>query len=976
MCGFNRATHAAQIPVVARRGIIPGVQTETVTPTGNVERARRTALAHLFDRRLALIVALALLFGALAYQTPAQATLNVGWLGDQLFLPTSEGLGQSEIIAGRWFGDELTDDAPTGRSRWTRSRALATLSGLGVRGETTLVLVNQGWPTQAGQSVAQPTVDVRVNNTLIDSFQPTASWAERRMTIPAALAGGDMQIELRVAPTFASPDDGRPKGVRVAQLRVEPGAAARPYMPPLIPLAWLALSGMLGYLAAGRALQKPRLAFALALAVLLELAVGLALARMWTAVLLPWASLALALLLLATCWRVLWQLLHAIVERFTHTNALSNGLVVVLVGWTAYLLVRGVMLAAAGGEFVPPLLLGLIVALLLWLRPIALAALVERTVTALNTRRVALVLLAGFLVAWLGYEAWVVAALPGPGHADYADNAVVARNLVAGRGWVVDYVTQFYMLYNGLTRPQETWPLLQPVWIAPFFLLFGATDWAAKIPNLIFTVILGVLVYRFGARAWDRRVGLFAAIMLLTSYLFFVLVINVTSDLGFVVLAFAVVSEVYRWGQHGGVRSGDAASPFRLRRVALLGLLTGLMFWQKPANGVFLATGCGVWLLFQLWRARRSDGVQPPLFKRLMPIALWSVIAIAIFVPYLARNLVLSAQNNHIYGSLVYSTESRDAWVLEYAPYWGWIYKIYTPDGGLSETQGLPDRSWILRWGFDRTLAKMQHQVAAVRDYLAPSWSSAPPGLSVLFGGREDLRVLFVAGSWLSFLGLLSALRHRRSLVALLALAFTPYIAFLVIYWHANEERYFVALMPWLALFAALALWRIYDRIATIGNRRLAPVALVVVLVLFGQVVLPSVPESQLRLNQWSFADSDRDAYAWAKTHLPIDATVMTRNPWQFNWHAERAALMVPSTKSREHFFQIARYYNIRYLVIDVGQRPDATTRKLLDQLLADPAHRFTPIYTSAEYPIRETTAETTIYEFPADYGNVPELRP
>ena len=49
---------------------------------------------------------------------------------------------------------------------------------------------------------------------------------------------------------------------------------------------------------------------------------------------------------------------------------------------------------------------------------------------------------------WVGYEAYVVAGLPYVGHADYADNAVVARNLLAGRGWVVDYVTQFYRLYR------------------------------------------------------------------------------------------------------------------------------------------------------------------------------------------------------------------------------------------------------------------------------------------------------------------------------------------------------------------------------------------------------------------------------------------------------------------------------------------------------------------------------------------------
>ena len=76
------------------------------------------------------------------------------------------------------------------------------------------------------------------------------------------------------------------------------------------------------------------------------------------------------------------------------------------------------------------------------------------------------------------------------GPADYADNAVVARNLVAGRGYVVDYVAQFYKDYPGITHPAETWPILQPTLIAPFFLLFGPVGWAARLPHLLLLLAL------------------------------------------------------------------------------------------------------------------------------------------------------------------------------------------------------------------------------------------------------------------------------------------------------------------------------------------------------------------------------------------------------------------------------------------------------------------------------------------------------
>ncbi|MFN8513407.1 MAG: hypothetical protein U0841_12620 [Chloroflexia bacterium] len=39
-----------------------------------------------------------------------------------------------------------------------------------------------------------------------------------------------------------------------------------------------------------------------------------------------------------------------------------------------------------------------------------------------------------------------------------ADNAVVARNLVQGQGFSVDYVAQFYRDWPTLRHPAETWP--------------------------------------------------------------------------------------------------------------------------------------------------------------------------------------------------------------------------------------------------------------------------------------------------------------------------------------------------------------------------------------------------------------------------------------------------------------------------------------------------------------------------------------
>src|SRR6476469_557857 len=52
-------------------------------------------LIRLSYRRLILLLARALLAGLLAYQAPATADVDIVWLGDRLFLRSSEGGGAS-----------------------------------------------------------------------------------------------------------------------------------------------------------------------------------------------------------------------------------------------------------------------------------------------------------------------------------------------------------------------------------------------------------------------------------------------------------------------------------------------------------------------------------------------------------------------------------------------------------------------------------------------------------------------------------------------------------------------------------------------------------------------------------------------------------------------------------------------------------------------------------------------------------------
>ncbi|HEU5087980.1 MAG TPA: hypothetical protein VFT99_11060, partial [Roseiflexaceae bacterium] len=342
-----------------------------------------------------------------------------------------------------------------------------------------------------------------------------------------------------------------------------------------------------------------------------------------------------------------------------------------------------------------------------------------------------------------------------------------------------------------------------------------------------------------------------------------------------------------------------------------------------------------------------------------------------LLMPLIVRNVAT-------FGKLYYSTESHDAWLLEYTD-WDRIYAVYTPQGNLGGL-GVPDRSWILRWGFDRTLAKIERQVRATRDYLVPAWSGVPSAVAAVWGRPDkDIRLLFDTGAWLALLGCLALVRQRPGLLGLILAAFLPYTLFLVLYWHANEERYFVVVMPWLALLACSALWRVYDRVAALNDGRWAPLGLALVLAALALMIGPSWPKIDEKVRyEPQLYSADLDTYAWLRGNTQSGDVMMTRNPWQLNWHSERPALMIPYTTEPAQLLRLAQHYGARYLVLDSLQRPEPEVRSMLNRMLADPKLGFEEVYRSpvyvAQYNNIRIELQDVVYRFPDDYGGVEPL--
>jgi hypothetical protein len=141
-------------------------------------------------------------------------------------------------------------------------------------------------------------------------------------------------------------------------------------------------------------------------------------------------------------------------------------------------------------------------------------------------------------------------------------------------------------------------------------------------------------------------------------------------------------------------------------------------------------------------------------------------------------------------------------------------------------------------------------------------------------------------------------------------------------------------------------------------------------------VVRPSLPDITRKVEvEPQLYAADIDAYEWLRANAEPGAVVMTRGPWQANWHSGLPTLMVPNTADRQTFLRIARHYGARYLVFDSLQNPTPATRRMLNDMIDDPTLGFELVY---ESPLHALTLNggylelvTEVYRFPDDYGGV-----
>ncbi|NWJ95420.1 MAG: glycosyltransferase family 39 protein [Chloroflexi bacterium] len=524
-----------------------------------------------------------------------------------------------------------------------------------------------------------------------------------------------------------------------------------------------------------------------------------------------------------------------------------------------------------------------------------------------------IILLLSTLV-YLAFCLNVVVRMDYIGHADYADNGVVARNLIQGRGLSADYAAQFYTKYPSLPRPADTWPPLQPFLTVPFFLLFGPNAVAAKLPNLLLMGVLAWAIFYYGSKLFNRRTALGTALLCLATPAFFETVAYPINDLSFTLLMWLSLVTLYRaatfrpaspairdFSNHktGRPQAASEKKPGQeqrgwhnlfhpLQRPWLwAGLWSGLLFLSKPSGGIILAVA-GLWLLYQKFTNKE-------LRIAWRGLLIWGGLTLLIISPLMVRNLLQ-------FQTPFYSTEQRDVWLMKYYPPDERIYDLYYTD----PTRPLPVANHLLLYGFDTIFQVNNNQ-------FTKEWND-------LLSGNYLAPLLWV----LLGLGLLVFPRRQAHLVGLVSLLFVAYLLFINLYWH-YEIRYFMAWLPWCYAFGLYGLNWIYDKIrAERDNQPTNPVnkgywAIWVVVAVFLVLWLPGLQKiaDEQNIKGYTGTTGIVTVAQWLKQNTPKEARVMSRNIWELSFHSERQGVMIPNNASLDEIKQVMGDYGVRYLQLD-----------------------------------------------------------
>jgi len=460
-------------------------------------------------------------------------------------------------------------------------------------------------------------------------------------------------------------------------------------------------------------------------------------------------------------------------------------------------------------------------------------------------------------------------------HGDIAFYYAVAQNLAEGRGFVIDYVWNFWNHPAGIpTFSNDWWMPLTSLLSALGMLIGGVSYHSAQNTMVVLTSVLPLVVYLLGRELWDSRaVGLVGALLATTFHLFMDQVSAPLSHAPYVVLASLALWLI--------VRSMRDPRSWK---------------WAGAAIGLAqLARSDAVVLFGALVAAALASRPRPPWRALLLAPLCWA----AVLSPWWIHNLV-------VLGTPQPGGSLRAAFLPSYE-HWYSLPESVTPE------------RW-LAGGWGPVLA-LKRQISAVN--LETAATGLVAGAADRTGAWDHAPL--VALLWLSWLGLLTTLRRRCvPFWTLWALVWSFYSLVFTAVGAESFRTGMYSVYPTLVLCAAaglLLLARAITRLLPLGEPLREKLAAALVL-----TVAIGLTAGHLRyarasmINKGAAIDEMHAAYTALRTRIlePLglqDAVIMSREVHELNAISGVKGVMIP-LEPEPVIRAVARRYGATHILL------------------------------------------------------------
>jgi 4-amino-4-deoxy-L-arabinose transferase-like glycosyltransferase len=438
-------------------------------------------------------------------------------------------------------------------------------------------------------------------------------------------------------------------------------------------------------------------------------------------------------------------------------------------------------------------------------------------------------------------------ALP-PDSMDYAE---AARSLVRGQGLTINRVFYNTGFFPSIRHVLELHALLQPLLLAPLFALGGPLPTLVRVPSVLFTACLGVLVFWAGRRFFGTLAAVIATAIVYTHTDLVFIAMGGSDDAGFALFALAALT-CFLIGVESAKRPWFIAA----------GLCAALTTLEKYSGMVLPAVFSAVLVVHA--PSRRAAGLKTWLWlvAPVLPVA----------VLYAVRNYFASGTFGSSYGGLEWLGKGDMSAYFAYYP-------------------APPNTSEVwAQLGSRRILELIRGQF-----------------LGLALAIRSDS--LLLAGP----LVLLWLTRRHRAF-ALTALAYVLVLVLLVCVVHHVELRYLSGLIPVYAIAVGAAVAPLASWIATRAASQ-RPLASRLGAVLFLAALAWATRKAFVQaefVSRLLETKTCTDTARYVRASLAANAPILTSNSWFVAWELERPGVNAP-TNGDDAIMTVVRHYGIRW---------------------------------------------------------------